>query len=146
MPLRYVKGNALNSPKQTLCCTVNCVGVMGAGIAKSVRDAYPEVFKVYRELCFSGELTIDSLFTVDTHIENRQVLLFPTKQHWRYPSKTEWIEYNLSRLSEDYELLEIESLAMVPPGGSLGKIPRNIVNALVEKYLGHPPIEIDYYG
>lgn len=146
MPIRIVRGeDATLSKRQTICCTVNTVGVMGKGIALTVKQRFPNVFTVYKDLCTRKLLDIRTLITVDIDNSDQQVLLFPTKEEWRFPSKEAWVEYNLSRLRKDYKLLNITSLAMVRPGGSNGKLPVDWIDAKVEQYLGDLPIDIDYY-
>lgn len=143
--IHRLSGDATLSERQTICCTVNTVGVMGKGIALTVKQRFPNVFASYRDLCTSKALDIKTLWTVSIADSEQQVLLFPTKIHWRNPSQKEWVEFNLKRLALDYELLGITSLAMVRPGGSNGKLPIDWIDEKVEQYLGDLPFDIDYY-
>lgn len=144
MPIIAKRGNLLNTSMQTICCTVNTVGAMGAGIALAIKNKFPEVFEIYMMLCRTKQLKIDTLWTVDTN-DGRQVLLFPTKEHWRNPSKEEWVIYNLERLATDYPMLQIESLAMVLPGARNGKLDKDWVTETVYSTLSDMPIQVELY-
>lgn len=108
-----------NAPEQTIVCTINCVGTMGAGLAKTVRDKYPLVNREYRRRYRANQLHADSLFTVAVS-DTQQILCFPTKLHWKDPSPTRLILANLTLLTEQYVELGITSLALVPLGLGLG--------------------------
>src|SRR4051794_35789340 len=101
--LSYVSGNLFEAPVQTLVNTVNTVGVMGKGIALTFRQIYPEMFQEYRDLCERGKIDIGALYLYRDPIVNTQVLNFPTKKHWRNPSKLEYIEAGLNCFTRIYE-------------------------------------------
>src|SRR2546426_1288320 len=107
--ITYVRGNIFESPAQTLVNTVNTVGVMGRGVAVEFKRLYPEMFKAYREHCERGDLTIGRLFFYRT--EHKSVLNFPTKKHWRQPSRPEYIEEGLKTFAQTYERVGIHSVA-----------------------------------
>jgi O-acetyl-ADP-ribose deacetylase (regulator of RNase III) len=88
--LTYLYTSLFDSPAQTLVNTVNTVGVMGKGVAKTFRERYPAMFKEYKKLCDGGALTIGSLHLWKS--DDRWVLNFPTKTTWRLPSKLEYIQ------------------------------------------------------
>ena len=99
--LTYLYASLFDSPAQTLVNTVDTVGVMGKGIAKTFRDRYPAMFAEYRKLCDRGELDIGKL-----HLwkgDDRWVLNFPTKTTWRLPSKLSYIEAGLQTFVSKYE-------------------------------------------
>ena len=81
----FVEGNIFDSPAQTLVNTVNTVGAMGKGLAKEFKRLFPDMFKEYQRLCESGELTVGKLWIY--HTPNKSVLSFPTKQHWKQPTR-----------------------------------------------------------
>ena len=83
--IKYVEGDIFNSPAQVLVNTVNTVGVMGKGIALGFKKRYPEMFSKYRVACEKKKLTIGRLMI--WYGADHWVLLFPTKEHWRNPSK-----------------------------------------------------------
>lgn len=145
MAITETYGDMLVSSCHTLVCPTNCVGVMGAGLARTIREVYPEVFRDYRRLYLEGELQIDRLFvlTVDDH---RDILIFPTKTHWRYPSKLSWIATNLAWLAHHYDELGITSLAIPPVGCGHGGLDfHQQVKPLVYQHLGKLEIPIELY-
>lgn len=132
--LKYYEGTVFNSDAKTLVNTVNCFGVMGAGIALEFKLRYPEMFKKYQEMCKNGEYKVGrpKLHNLD----KIQILNFPTKNHWRAPSKIEWIEEGLKYFSLNYKKANINSIAFPKLGTSNGGLKWNIVKPIMEKYLG----------
>jgi len=118
--LTYVTGDLFESPAQTLVNTVNTVGVMGKGIALRFKQIYPEMFAKYQELCESGQFTIGQLYLWRT--PNKWVLNFPTKEHWRRPSKLQYIEAGLEKFVEGYQDAGISSIAFPPLGCGNGEL------------------------
>ena len=82
MSIEVITGNIFTSTCQTIVNTVNCVGVMGAGIALECRFRYPEVHKKYISLCNENKIEIGLLWVYKS--PKRWVLNFPTKKHWKY--------------------------------------------------------------
>lgn len=115
-----VDENIFDSPSQTLVNTVNTVGVMGAGIALQFKRKVPGMFAAYRELFEKGELLPDRLH-VYTWGE-KQIVLFPTKVHWRDDSVLDMVTANLRLLASSYEALGITSLAIPPVGCGYGRL------------------------
>ena len=93
---------------QTIVNTINCVGVMGKGIALVFKLRYPEMFDKYQELCKSKMIGIGKLWLYKTSESPQWVLNFPTKFHWKYPSKMEYIEKGLIELKKKIIELEIK--------------------------------------
>ncbi len=142
--ITYVDGNFFASPARVLVNTVNTVGVMGKGIAKEFKTIYPDMFKRYQKLCESGNLTIGQLDLYKT--PNKWVLNFPTKKHWRSPSKPEYIEAGLKAFVELYANYGIDSIAFPALGcGNGGLNFPEVVKPLMEKYLSNLPITIFTY-
>lgn len=145
MPLIRTYGDIFASRAQTLTCPVNCVGVMGKGLAKATKERYPEVYRQYRDLYEQGLLSLEWLRVVYTD-DGRQVLLFPTKRHWSRPSRVEWIEQGLQQLRARYQDLRIESLALPMLGcGAGGLSYPHDVQPLIWRYLADLPIPIEVY-
>lgn len=142
--LSYVSGNLFEAPVQTLVNTVNTVGVMGKGIALTFRQIYPEMFREYRELCERGQLKIGSLYLYRT--ESRFVLNFPTKEHWRNPSRLSYIEAGLRAFVAMYEHAGIHSIAFPPLGCGNGELDFALVRPLMERYLAPLPIRVLLYA
>lgn len=141
--LTYIKGDIFSSPAQVLVNTVNTVGVMGKGIALEFKNRYPEMFKVYQEICDDNNLEIGNLMLWKK--DKRWILLFPTKRHWRSPSKIEYIEKGLEKFVQSYEKLGVESIAFPKLGCGNGGLDWDVVGPMMEKYLKNLPIQVYIY-
>jgi O-acetyl-ADP-ribose deacetylase (regulator of RNase III) len=132
--LKYVVTNLFDSPAQTLVNTVNVVGVMGKGIAAEFKRRYPDMFEKYRQFCQQGSLTVGKLFLYKS--ANKWVLNFPTKEHWRNPSRVEYIEEGLRKFAETYAEHGITSISFPQLGtGNGGLAWEGVVRPLMEQYL-----------
>jgi len=138
--LQYVTTNIFDSPAQTLVNTVNTVGVMGKGIAADFKRRYPEMYRRYRELCEQGQLDIGKLYLYRT--ANHWILNFPTKKHWRNPSKIEYIEAGLQKFLEIYTDAGVTGISFPQLGCGNGNLPWSRVRPLMEKYLKTLPIPV----
>lgn len=139
--ITYVKTNIFESPAQVLVNTVNTVGVMGKGIAKQFKDIYPEMFRQYQTYCERNLLDIGKLWIYKT--PHKWILNFPTKKHWRAPSKVEYIELGLQKFVETYVDRDIHSISFPLLGcGNGGLDWETEVKPLMEKYLKDLPIDI----
>jgi hypothetical protein len=117
---------------------------MGKGLAKDFKRIYPEMFAQYRELCERRKLDIGKLWLYKT--TNKWVLNFPTKKHWRYPSKPEYIESGLERFVQIYSKAGIHSIAFPALGCGNGELDyEDQVKPLMEKYLSKLPINVFIY-
>ncbi len=139
--ITYVKTNIFESPAQVLVNTVNTVGVMGKGIAKQFKDIYPEMFRQYQIYCERNLLDIGKLWIYKT--PHKWILNFPTKKHWRAPSRVEYIESGLQKFVETYVDKDIHSISFPLLGcGNGGLDWESEVKPLMEKYLKDLPIDI----
>lgn len=141
--ITYVKGNIFNGPAKIIVNTVNTVGVMGKGIALEFKNRYPDMFCRYQELCESKQLDIGRLFL--WRKSEKWVLLFPTKKHWRNPSKLEYIESGLQKFVENWDKLGAETVAFPRLGCGNGGLDWAEVKPLMEKYLKPLPLQIYVY-
>lgn len=141
--IKYIEGNIFDSPAQVIVNTVNTVGVMGKGIAKECKERYPEMFQLYQQACKSQKLTIGKLML--WYGEDRWVLNFPTKIHWRGRSKIEYIEKGLKEFCDKYIDYNITSVAFPKLGCGNGGLEWNIVKPLMEEYLHSLPLDIYIY-
>jgi O-acetyl-ADP-ribose deacetylase (regulator of RNase III) len=142
--ITYVRGNIFESPASTLVNTVNIVGAMGKGIALEFKRLYPEMFTQYRTLCERKELTIGALFLYRT--EHKSVLNFPTKEHWRRPSKPEYIEEGLKTFVRTYESAGIHSIAFPALGCGHGGLNfESQVKPLMESWLSRVACRVFIY-
>ena len=145
MNIELKKGNIFNAKTQVIVNTVNCVGVMGKGIALVFKLRYPKMFDIYKEHCKSKRIAIGKLWLYKGEQDAPWVLNFPTKYHWKYPSKIEYITKGLQKFVESYEVQGISSVAFPLLGtynGGLDKV--NVLN-LMNEYLSRCNIPIEIY-
>ena len=125
--------NLFHANVDALVNTVNTVGVMGKGIALQFKRTYPDNFKAYARACKAGEVVIGKMFTFDRGelTTPRFIINFPTKQHWRSPSRLEYIKSGLCDLIHEVERLGITSIAMPALGCSNGGLAWSDVKPLI---------------
>lgn len=143
MPVTVITGNIFTSQCQTLINTVNCVGVMGAGIALECRLRYPDMYARYVELCEQKKLDIGLLWLFRG--EDRWILNFPTKKHWKFPSKLEYLRAGLEKFVDSYAERGIESIAFPLLGADRGGIDRSVSESIMLEHLEGLPIAIEIY-
>ena len=141
--ITYVKGNIFNSPAKVLVNTVNTVGVMGKGVALEYKKRYPDMFECYKGLCEMKQLDIGNLYLWKK--SEKWVLLFPTKKHWRNPSKLDYIEKGLKKFEENWDKVGSNTIAFPRLGCGNGGLDWTDVKPLMEKYLGKLPMQIFVY-
>ena len=139
--ITYVVCDLFRSPARVLVNTVNTVGVMGKGIAKDFKTIYPEMFAHYQEICESGSFDIGNLWLYKT--TNKWILNFPTKRHWRQPSRPEYIEAGLRKFVQVYPDYGITSVSFPLVGCGNGELDwETQVRPLMEQYLSELPITV----
>lgn len=138
--LVYRRTDLFSSPAQTLVNTVNCVGVMGKGIAKEFKKREPDMFVAYKKICDEKRLTPGNLWL--WRGESNLILNFPTKIHWKSPSKIEWIEAGLKKFVTSYEKAGIKEISFPRLGCGNGGLDWDEVRPLMERYLAPLPIHI----
>lgn len=143
--IKFIHGNIFTSNCQTLVNTVNCVGVMGAGIALEFKYRYPDMFDKYVKYCNDGLIQIGKLWIYDVPNVSQKVLNFPTKQHWKYPSKYEFLEKGLKRFIETYQEKAITSIAFPMLGALNGGLEPEKVLDLMQTYLSQCDIPVEIY-
>lgn len=141
--LTYIEGDLFSSPAQVLVNTVNTVGVMGKGIALEFKKRYPEMFETYKKQCDKHNLTIGRLML--WYAPDHWILQFPTKEHWRNPSKLEYIEKGLMAFVRKYADYNITSIAFPKLGCGNGELNWTDVKTVMEKYLKDLPIDVYIY-
>lgn len=127
------KGNIFTTHAQTIVNTVNCVGVMGAGIAFEFRLRYPQMYQKYQELCFAKQISIGKLWIYPAN--DRLILNFPTKQDWKFPSKKEYLHLGLQKFVQTYASKNISSVAFPLLGADKGGIDPNESLSIMQHYL-----------
>ena len=120
--IELIRGDILRTDAEALVNTVNCVGVMGRGIALQFRKAFPENYSEYKALCDENGLRIGTVFVHDTGrcLYPRYIINFPTKRHWKGKSRIEDIEAGLKALVQEIRSRNIRSIAIPPLGCGLG--------------------------
>jgi O-acetyl-ADP-ribose deacetylase (regulator of RNase III) len=126
---------------QTIVNTVNCVGVMGKGVALRFRQAYPEMYRDYVGRCHRGEVRPGVPYLYLDRSGTR-VINFPTKYHWRNGSELSWIDDGLAGIADHVREWGITSLALPPPGCGNGGLDWRQVRPIVEARLGHIGIPV----
>jgi O-acetyl-ADP-ribose deacetylase (regulator of RNase III) len=138
--LIYHRTDLLDSNAQTLVNTVNCVGVMGKGIAAAFKARYPDMFVAYKRICDAGALEPGKLWLWQG--AEHWVLNFPTKKHWRYPAKVEWIEAGLEKFVAEYSRRGITDVSFPRLGCGNGGLDWDVVRPVMERYLASLPINV----
>lgn len=147
--IRYPKGNLLNDPAEALVNTVNEVGVMGKGIALMFRERFPENTEAYQAACKAKEISVGRMFVTKTQSlwGPKWIINFPTKKHWRHPSKLEWIRSGLKDLVRVIQENEIRSIALPPLGCGNGGLEWSLVRREIEAALADVPgVEVAVYA
>ena len=144
--IKEIKGNLFETDTEAIVNAVNCVGVMGKGLALQFRKKFSEdYFKDYKPACQSGELQIGKvqIYLLKSEANPKYIVNFPTKDHWRAQSKIEYIESGLESLKAEIEKLEIKSIALPALGSGLGGLDWNDVRHLITKALKDlPDVEV----
>lgn len=137
--IKFTSGDILRADAEAIVNTVNCVGVMGRGIALQFKKAWPENFKVYAKACTQDKVQPGSMFIFETgQLTNpKYIVNFPTKRHWRGASKIKDIEHGISALARDIKELGIKSIAIPPLGSGLGGLDWEDVRLLIEATLSN---------
>lgn len=135
--IRYVEGDILKADVEVLVNTVNCVGVMGRGIALQFKNAYPDNYKQYKHACDLGEVVPGKMLIHATGMltNPKYIINFPTKRHWKGKSRLEDIDSGLDALVIDIQKLRITSIAIPPLGSGLGGLPWNKVKEMIQQKL-----------
>ena len=122
--IELTRGNLLLAKADAIVNTVNTVGVMGKGIALQFSKAFPENLVAYQRACKDGSVAIGKMLVQETSSLERSlpryIINFPTKKHWKQPSKLEYVEEGLNALVEELKRLGVRSVAVPPLGCGLG--------------------------
>jgi O-acetyl-ADP-ribose deacetylase (regulator of RNase III) len=143
MSVKFVTGDIFNSSMQTLVNPVNCFGIMGRGIALKFKNRYPEMFDDYVIKCNSGVIQIGKPDIYKKAVP--WVINFPTKNHWRDPSRFRYVKSGLDYLVDHYKEWGVESIATPALGCGLGGLEWNGVKVIIEEYLEKLEIPVEIY-
>jgi O-acetyl-ADP-ribose deacetylase (regulator of RNase III) len=148
MSVTLKSGDLLKDSSEAVVNTVNCVGVMGKGIALQFKQRWPQNFKAYADACKHKLIKPGKVFIHDMGqwAEPRYVVNFPTKVHWRDDSKVEYIESGLRDLIAQAKRLGIKSVALPPLGcGNGGLEWSRVKRAIVDAFKDHPDIDVHLF-
>ena len=127
-----VKGDLLDSDVEALVNTVNCVGVMGRGLALQFKRRFPRNYADYRSACDAGEVAIGRVHVHETGLfAPRYVFNFPTKNHWRNPSTLAYVRTGLDSLESEIRRLGVRSVGIPALGCDLGGLEWDDVMPLI---------------
>lgn len=136
--ITYTQGNLLEAKAEALVNTVNTVGVMGKGIALMFKERFADNFKLYLEACKAKQVRVGKMFVTEANeIDGpRWIVNFPTKQHWRPPSKMEWVREGLKDLRQFLIESHVKSIAIPPLGSGNGGLEWSEVREEIDLALG----------
>jgi O-acetyl-ADP-ribose deacetylase (regulator of RNase III) len=148
MTVQIKSGDLLKEKSDAIVNTVNCVGVMGKGIALQFKQRWPRNFKEYEAASKRKEIKPGKMFIYDLGEweKPRYIINFPTKEHWRGDSKLEYIEQGLRDLVKQAKRLRIESISLPPLGCGNGGLEWDDVKKLiVAAFKNHPDIHVTLF-
>jgi O-acetyl-ADP-ribose deacetylase (regulator of RNase III)/uncharacterized protein YwgA len=143
--MKILVGDILKSKAQTLINTVNCVGVMGKGIALEFKKRFPEMFEDYIKKCDREEVKLGVPYLYKT-LFPPQIVNFPTKDHWKSVSRINDIERGLQYILSHYKEWGITSLAIPPLGCGNGQLEWRAVGPLIYRYVNQMDIPVEMYA
>lgn len=145
--ITLTKGDLFESQAEALVNPVNCVGVMGKGLALQFKRRFQENLRLYVNACVVGKVRVGKMFVTEPFGQDapRWIVNFPTKQNWLAPSKLEWIESGLKDLRRFLVENHVGSVAIPALGAGLGGLDWTDVRALIERELAGLETEVIVY-
>ncbi len=143
--MNILVGDILKSNAQTLINTVNCVGIMGKGIALEFKNRFPDMFKNYVQRCERKEVKLGVPYLFERSMPPN-IINFPTKDHWKSVSHIDDIEGGLQYLLEHYKKWGVTSLAIPPLGCGNGQLEWRAVGPLIYRYASKMDIPVELYA
>ncbi len=143
--MKILIGDILISKAQTLVNTVNCVGIMGKGIALEFKKGFPDMFKDYEGHCSRGEVKLGKPYLYKG-LFGQQILNFPTKDHWKSLSKIRDVEEGLDYLLKHYKQWGITSIAIPPLGCGNGQLEWATVGPLIYNRAKQMDVPVELYA
>lgn len=139
--IEFTSGDILKDDVDAIVNTVNCVGIMGRGIALQFKNAWPENFKAYEAACKREEVQPGRMFVYEVGqlTTPRYIINFPTKRHWRSHSRLDDVDAGLVALVAEVRRLELRSIAIPPLGCGLGGLDWAVVRPRIEQALAQVP-------
>lgn len=140
--IKFTQGNVFTAPADILVNPVNCVGVMGAGLALAFKQSYPAMFRAFQRACSAGDVRPGHL-----HVwHSPWIINFPTKRHWRDPSRYEDIAAGLDALQTYLTPLGKVTVALPALGCGRGGLDWTHVRGLIQTKLQDLPATILVYA
>src|SRR5947209_10500808 len=143
--IRTLTGDIFESTAQTLVNTVNCVGVMGKGLALEFKKRFPEMYEDYAARCAAGQVRLGKPYLFKSVLPP-WILNFPTKDHWRSVPRLSDIIAGLEYLEQHYKDWEITSLAVPALGCSNGQLEWRVVGPTLYRHLSRLDIPVELYA
>lgn len=137
--INFFHGDILKANAEALVNTVNCVGVMGRGIALQFKNMFPDNYKAYAAACKKNIVQPGKMFVFDSGklTTPRYIINFPTKRHWRGKSRIDDIESGVASLVDEVLKRDIKSIAIPPLGSGLGGLDWNEVKKIIVQGFSH---------
>jgi len=133
--IRFTRGNIFDQNTQAIVNAVNCVGVMGKGLALQFKNTFPSNYLSYRDSCMKGEVVPGKMFV---HSESGKTIInFPTKRHWQNDSRLEDIISGLDDLAKVIVNLNLKSISIPRIGCGLGGLDWNVVRPIIVEKLSN---------
>jgi O-acetyl-ADP-ribose deacetylase (regulator of RNase III)/uncharacterized protein YwgA len=143
--VRVLIGDIFQSKAQTLVNTVNCVGVMGKGIALEFKKRFPAMYEDYKARCDAGQVRLGEPYLY-TEMTGASIVNFPTKDHWRSPSRLKDIVRGLDYFAAHFKEWGITSVAMPPLGAGNGGLEWALVGPVIYQKLSALGIPAELYA
>jgi len=143
--IKVITGDMFKSKAQTLVNTVNCVGIMGKGIALEFKKHFPDMFEDYVKRCKAKQVRLGRPY-VFKRILPPWILNFPTKDHWRSVSRLQDIVEGLRYLQRRYREWEIASLAVPPLGCGHGQLEWRVIGPTLYRHLKTLELPVELYA
>ncbi len=142
--ITMVSGSIFNSKMQTIVNPVNCVGVMGKGLALQFKDRYPQMFAEYRRQCSQNRLR-PGILQLHCLPNGKNIINFPTKMHWHNSSRIDYIISGMDYLVRNYQRWQITSIAFPPLGCGCGGLDWTLVEKIITSKLEQMDIPAEIY-
>jgi len=143
--ITFCDGDLFASGAAALVNPVNCVGVMGAGLAKQFKQRFPAMFADYQVQC-AARFYQPGDCRIWRRPEQPLIVNIATKDHWREPSQIAWVDRGLRSLAAMLEPNGIRSIAVPPLGCGLGGLPWSEIRNLITEHLSGSETEVLVYG
>lgn len=143
--IKYQKGDLFDAQTEAIVNTVNTVGVMGKGIALQFKKRFPANYEAYLKAIADKKIDIGMLFVTESpSLFYKYIINFPTKKHWRNPSRYEFVEKGMQDLVQIIQENDIRSIAIPPLGAGNGKLDWERVKPIIEKY-AHDLPDVEFF-